>query len=119
MSMDDMKAVHVRATGGETSIGEHVPRDHLRHVHAVKYTPVSGAGTSGVTITLHDKWGTSNHVIDQQVLHNMSGQVTWPPNPRPDFAIGHVKESGVASVSVSGAVVDTVIVFTDMPGGRL
>lgn len=131
IDMDDIKTVSIRTSGGGTSghvLGPFVPKDHIRHILAIKYSDsvtLSGMYQSGPrSIIISDQWGTSGRVIDEQIM--TSGKtIMWPQSPRPDFPIGHVKESGIACVTCSGLisgaglVVNVTMVYTDRPGGRI
>lgn len=110
-------------TSNSPNLGPYVPKSHMRHIFALKYDAISGApsGTSGVGVSVYDQWGTSNSPIDNQSFVSLSGSqplnITWPSSPRPDFPIGHVKESGVCAVFTSGIGFTVTMVYTDRPGG--
>lgn len=124
--------------GVAVNLGPFVAKAHMRHVLALQYDLISGGMQSGVSANVYDVWGTSNNIIDKFIIPptNASGLVVslsgtvgnfdtftnnglkfWPLSPRPDFAIGHVKESGVAQVQTSGAGFFVTMIYTDRPGG--
>ena len=130
INMDDIRTVVIKTSGGNSShvIGPFVPVDHIRHILALKYSDgvtLSGMYLSGPrSIIINDQWGTSNRIVDEQIMHS-GAVIMWPPSPRPDFPIGHIKASGIASVvcsglvSGAGLVVNVTMIYTDRPGGRV
>lgn len=130
----------IRITNGDVypgtavNLGPFVAKAHMRNVLALQYQLISGGMQSGISASVYDTWGTSNSLIDKFIVcpTNVSGSFTsgtplmtftnngikqWPMSPRPDLAVGHVKESGVASIQSSGAAFAVTMVYTDRPGG--
>lgn len=126
INLGDIRTVQIDGTPTAQDLGKHVPKNHMRHILALKYCLLSGASMSNVNVNIYDKWGTSNAIIDKNTFVCMSGTgrgtnvppIQWPYGPKSDFAVGHVKESGVASIQTSGGNVNTVMVYVDLPDGR-
>jgi len=110
-------------TSNAPQLGPYVPKNHMRHILAVRFDTISGkpTGTSGASVAIYDTWGTSNNRIHGENFVTVSGNapdwVSWPQSPRPDLPIGHVKESGVATVYTSGMGFTVTMIYTDRPGG--
>jgi hypothetical protein len=133
-NLEDIRVTNADVFAGTSvQLGPFVAKAHMRNVLALQYQIISGGAQSGLSVNVYDNWGTSNNLIDKFVIGaiNMSGNTSglpimsqvsdnrkqWPTSPRPDFPIGHVKESGVASIQASGAAFTVTMVYTDRPGG--
>ncbi|MCZ7404303.1 MAG: hypothetical protein O8C67_05140 [Candidatus Methanoperedens sp.] len=133
-NLEDIRVTNADVFAGTSvQLGPFVAKAHMRNVLALQYQIISGAASSGLSVNVYDNWGTSNSLIDKFVIGavNLSGNTSglpimsqvadnrkqWPMSPRPDFPIGHVKESGVASIQSSGAAFAVTMVYTDRPGG--
>lgn len=134
MNLDDMRiAINDFAltsgagliSNSPPNLGPFVAKGHIRHIFGIKYQTMSGfpSGTSNsFAACVYDTWGTSNTLVDKCVVKSISGNppehiVTWPSSPRPDMSIGHIKESGVAQVYVSGIGFNVTMIYADRPGG--
>ena len=136
-NLEDIRVTNADVYPGTTvQLGPFVTKAYMRSVLALQYQVMNGSGgtfQSGAYCNVYDNWGTSNSLIDKFIVGpiNVSGNISGnplmiyttegikqrPTSPRPDFPIGHVKESGVASIQSSGAAFAVTMVYTDRPGG--
>lgn len=133
-NLEDIRVANADVYPGTTvQLGPFVAKAHMRNVLGLQYQVISGGVQSGLCANVYDNWGTSNSLIDKCIITaaNISGNTSglplmtyatdgkkqWPMSPRPDYAVGHVKESGVASIHASGGAFAVTMVYTDRPGG--